>query len=127
MKHLRSGHSHEDIDQCFGSAAFFLVKNGAHLETPDDFEKLLQKYVDSAPRPHEPHRVVIRFDGHRPCLLDNCVVLKAQQPRKEFLSLAVPAQLTGMGGPGAPHQFDVTRREELGALVFRISVVGVAR
>lgn len=36
-------------------------------------------------------------------------------PRKEFLSLAVPVTIQGMGGPGAPHQFDVSRREDLGS------------
>ena len=34
--------------------------------------------------------------------------------RKEFLSGAVPVMLQGMGGPGAPHQFDINRREDLG-------------
>ena len=29
---------------------------------------------------------------------------------------AVPVLLKGMGGPGAPHRFELSRRENLGAL-----------
>ena len=131
MKHLRSGHSHEDIDQVFGSVAFFIiVKHGSHLETPDNFVAMIQRYVNSAPRPHEPERVVVRLDGHRPWWLGDCLFRGKDillLPRKEFLSLAVPATLTGMGGPGAPHQFDVSRREDLGSLAACVSFWGGSR
>ena len=35
-------------------------------------------------------------------------------PRKGFLAAAVPVMLQGVGGPGAPHQFEFTRREMFG-------------
>ena len=34
--------------------------------------------------------------------------------RKEFLSGACPIMLSGIGGPGAPHHFEISRRENLG-------------
>ncbi|CAK9015960.1 unnamed protein product [Durusdinium trenchii] len=101
MKHLRSGHSHEDIDQTFGGCSLFIIRHGKLLETPDDFCKVIQSYVNTAPRPFEEQRAVVKLDQHRPW--------------KEFLSLAVPVTTQGMGGPGAPHQFDVSRREDLGS------------
>ena len=36
--------------------------------------------------------------------------------RKEFLAGAVPVTLQGIGGPGAPHHFEFSRREDLGSL-----------
>ncbi len=35
-------------------------------------------------------------------------------PRKGYLAEGVPVMLTGIGGPGAPHQFTFERRETLG-------------
>lgn len=36
--------------------------------------------------------------------------------RKGFLSECVPVMISGMGGPGAPHHFEITRREHFGIL-----------
>lgn len=35
-------------------------------------------------------------------------------PRKGYLAEGVPVMMTGIGGPGAPHQFTFERRETLG-------------
>lgn len=66
MKHLRSGHSHEDIDQTFGGCSLFIIRHGKLLETPDDFCKVIQSYVNTAPRPFEEQRAVVKLDQHRP-------------------------------------------------------------
>lgn len=56
MRHLRSGHSHEDIDQCFGSLSLFLVRHGKCVESPPQFIKLIQTFCSTAHRPFEPER-----------------------------------------------------------------------
>lgn len=45
-----------------------------------------------------------------------CAFLTCCHLRKDFLSGAVPVQVAGIGGPGAPHQFTFTRREDAGPL-----------
>lgn len=41
-------------------------------------------------------------------------MLSAAELRKGFLAQAVPVMLQGVGGPGAPHHFEFTRRECFG-------------
>ena len=65
LSHLRSGHSHEDIDQAFGSLALYIVRHCKEAQTPKDFFKTVSKFADSAQRPHEPHRVTFQMDSHR--------------------------------------------------------------
>ncbi|CAL1165648.1 unnamed protein product [Cladocopium goreaui] len=101
LQHLRSGHSHEDIDQTFGSLSLFLVKHGKQVETPKDFRHLIQKFCSTAHRPFENERAVVLLDQHRPW--------------RDFLAGAVPVMLQGIGGPGAPHFFGISRREDLGS------------
>ena len=66
LQHLRSGHSHEDIDQTFGSLSLFLVKHGKKVETPKDFGHLIQRFCSTAHRPFENERAVVLLDQHRP-------------------------------------------------------------
>ena len=65
MGMLRSGHTHEDIDQTFGSLALHIVRHCKNAETPGDFSRVIQQWADSAVRPHERHRMVIQVDQHR--------------------------------------------------------------
>ncbi|CAK9111173.1 FO synthase subunit 1, partial [Durusdinium trenchii] len=65
LRNLRSGHSHEDIDQVFGSLALFLVKQGKDVQTPDGFVSIIKRFAETAHRPHESDRRVILLDQHR--------------------------------------------------------------
>lgn len=65
LQHLRSGHSHEDIDQCFGSLALFIVRHSRHCETPSQFVNVIDKFAQSAHRPFEKERIVLKVDQHR--------------------------------------------------------------
>lgn len=65
MGHLRSGHSHDDVDQMFSSCALHLVRYSKLAETPSDFVHTIQSFVDGLPRPHERHRLVFPVDQHR--------------------------------------------------------------
>ncbi|CAE7359672.1 unnamed protein product [Symbiodinium sp. CCMP2592] len=66
---LRSGHSHEDIDQAFGSCAAFLVKKAAKAESSDSFQQHLTNFLEELPRPHEKERAVVRISRVRDWLL----------------------------------------------------------
>lgn len=65
LSHLRSGHSHEDVDQCFGSLALFIVRHCKQAETPQDFLDVVSRFADAAHRPHERHRIAFQLDQHR--------------------------------------------------------------
>lgn len=65
LRNLRSGHSHEDIDQIFGSLALYIVRHARHCQTPLDFGAAIQRFVESAHRPFESTRVMVHVDGHR--------------------------------------------------------------
>ncbi len=65
LGHLRSGHSHEDLDQIFGSVATYLVRHSRESETPDDFCDVLRRFTTSLHRPYESHREVFILDQHR--------------------------------------------------------------
>ena len=69
LRQLRSGHSHEDIDQLFGGLALFIVKHAKTVETPSQFCDVIQRFCTSANRPHEPERVVVQMEQHRPWTL----------------------------------------------------------
>ncbi|CAK9089209.1 unnamed protein product [Durusdinium trenchii] len=99
---LRTGHSHEDVDQCFGSLGKFVVRHARTVETPQQFADVVQKFCHGAARPYEKERLVFILDQHRDW--------------KGSLVEAVPVALRGIGGPGAPHWFEFHRRETLGFL-----------
>lgn len=69
LRNLRSGHSHEDIDQLFGNAALFVVRHAKQVETPDQFVGVLQKFCATAHRPYEKERLVVKLDQHRNWIL----------------------------------------------------------
>lgn len=54
LSSLRSGHSHEDIDQHFGRLAKYIVKWGGFVETPQDFRDVIQKWLSEGNFPFEP-------------------------------------------------------------------------
>lgn len=67
LSSLRSGHSHEDVDQVFGRLAAFLVKRGHSCQTPYDFQRVIQQFLNEADFPHEPaeHRYCVKLDQTR--------------------------------------------------------------
>ena len=62
---LRTGHSHEDIDQIFGSLAIFIVRQVRVAETPDAFLQSISRFANGAHRPHERVRLAFKMDHHR--------------------------------------------------------------
>lgn len=65
LGHLRSGHSHEDLGQVFGSVAAYLVRHSRESQTPDDFKDILSRFTTSLHRPFESYRDVFILDQHR--------------------------------------------------------------
>ena len=67
LSSLRSGHSHEDIDQTFGRLASFLVRHGHSCQTPDDFQRVIQQFLNEVSFPHEPvsNRYCVKVDQTR--------------------------------------------------------------
>ena len=159
MRLLRCGHSHEDVDQCFGRYAAHLSKLKT-AEVPEDFVAATEAFCAKLQRPHEQNNyvvcmrqtrdwslsfefifvpisaflrmdfrlvsdlLVLGFLGATRSLslifsLASQIVLRyvswkavpfLSKPRKGFHSGAVPFHLTGIGGPGAPHEFTFNRR-----------------
>ena len=110
LRCLRSGHSHEDIDQLFGVVATHLARKGRHCQTADDLVKVIDDIIQSMPRPHESLRFTKKLDGARdwPLVLQcahwpNCTTLPILRnvvpffsfARKGFLSEGVPIMLQG--------------------------------
>ena len=62
---LRTGHSHEDVDQLFGDLAGFIVGNLKICQTSDDFVEGIRKWLQGVHRPHERFRSVVRLDQVR--------------------------------------------------------------
>lgn len=73
MANLRTGHSHEDIDQCFGRLAGYLHKQPM-AQCPEDFVPLIQQWLNGAEFPFEPYRVAFLFNRVR----DWCLELEAK-------------------------------------------------
>ena len=134
---LRSGHSHEDVDQLFGSLSTFLFRRGQKAEVPEDFRVLIATFLGELHRPFEKGRYSLRLEQTRPWML-SCVTatfflfsfkyrfrssrillgLCAFRPaRKGFLEAGLPVFVKGMGGPGAAHEFRFERREMLSFLM----------
>ena len=64
MSYLRSGHSHEDIDQVFGRLAQHIMKV-KRIETSDDLCDVVQDFVNKTARPHEKGRFCVKLDRTR--------------------------------------------------------------
>lgn len=65
---LRSGHSHEDIDQVFGQLATFMLRS-KDLQDPTDVKRCIQAFLDKAKLFEKERRVVI-IDQTRDWKLD---------------------------------------------------------
>ena len=94
---LRSGHSHEDIDQVFGELAKHIMKYLRIAQTLEDIESCLREFLaDRKYRPYENGRFASRLDHIRDW--------------KAWL-YQVHIKLAGIGGPSAAHWFEFVRRE----------------
>lgn len=66
MRCLRTGHSHEDLDQIFGQLCHYLARKAKFAVTPTDFAFHIQSWMDtSLRRPHERGRFVVEVDQAR--------------------------------------------------------------
>ena len=66
LRMLRSGHSHEDVDQVFGSLASFLSRKARRATGPHEFRQIIQHWLDhELKRPHEPRRFAVMMDQVR--------------------------------------------------------------
>ena len=92
---LMTGHTHEDIDQMFGQLATCLARQGT-LETPSDFMRTIHSWLNSIQRGHEPHRYIEYVNN--------------THAWKDYLD-KMDVHVTGIGGPGAPHEFKFERYE----------------
>eukprot|EP00438_Fugacium_kawagutii_P009201 Skav234293 [mRNA] locus=scaffold2271:187829:189208:+ [translate_table: standard] len=91
---LRSGHSHEDIDQQHGQMASWTANRLGAAETVDDFingPNGLREFLTCLSRPYERGRHVLFFDEMRNW--------------KKYLQ-ALGVGMKGHGGQRAPHVFD---------------------
>lgn len=68
---LRSGHSHEDIDQQFGYLSKYLMRHGRSAEVPADFQRLIQDFLNESHRPHEEKGYSILLEQTRSWTLDS--------------------------------------------------------
>lgn len=68
---LRSGHSHEDIDQLFGQIASYLKKLRCRLTSSDFVESLTEFSQTHMQRPFEKDRYVYKLDNVRDWPLDS--------------------------------------------------------
>ena len=68
---LRSGHSHEDIDQQFGYLSKYLMRHGRSAEVPADFQRLIQDFLKESHRPHEEKGYSILLEQTRSWTLDS--------------------------------------------------------
>ena len=99
---LRSGHSHEDVDQQHGQMSAFTRNRLTEAETLEDFQVGLQAFLDKLDRPHEPRRLVTVLDEMR-------------NWKSFFETLGI--SMKGHGGQRAPHVFNFSR--EGGKVVLR--------
>lgn len=99
---LQSGHSHEDIDMHFSTISSWYARN-KELHTMNAFRQCLQDFYESL------HLNLNQGSMKIPLKLEtNCL------PRKNYLSEHfLHAHLRGIGGPGAPHVFQLDRRHVL--------------
>ena len=83
LTNLRSGHSHEDIDQMFGSLASWLVKHGKQVETPADLLLIVQAFLEQLQRPHEKMRRVFHVDQARDWYFGRSLMTKSACPTEQ--------------------------------------------
>lgn len=61
---LRSGHSHEDIDQVFGRLASWMQGRPV-AQCPHDFVPLINEFLAEGDFPHEPFRLAFEMNRVR--------------------------------------------------------------
>ena len=84
MSSLRTGHSHEDVDQVFGRLAAFMVPHTA--QSPRDFVDIIQSFLQQADFPFEPpaHRRAFKIDQTRDWSIDFDLVYSFVAPHSLF-------------------------------------------
>ena len=96
---LRTGHSHEDIDQLFGQISTRIAKMKS-VPSSEAFLEAMRRVGGELDRPHDKERYIFKVDkvrDWRPWLLE-----------------AIPTKLVGIGGPGAPHLMLFSRLDATG-------------
>ena len=74
LRMLRSGHSHEDVDQCFGRLASYMSRHAKTATGPHQFRDIIQEWMDSKlDRPYETERHAVLLDQCRDWLLGQVV------------------------------------------------------
>lgn len=63
LRCLRSGHSHEDLDQVFGDLSKFISRKGRNAVHPGDFVQIVEQWLVDVKRPFETKRYSILFDS----------------------------------------------------------------
>ena len=70
LSSLRTGHSHEDIDQVFGQLAKHLATKCRSANTPADFQVAIQHWMSTSfHRPYEPGKYCVHLDQTRNWIL----------------------------------------------------------
>lgn len=69
--YLRSGHTHEDIDQCFGSLSKWLLRC-RDLQDPMDVQNAIMAFLSQAKMPYEGEQHCVFINSPRDWMLD-CV------------------------------------------------------
>ena len=64
LNSLRSGHSHEDVDQCFGQLARCIARH-KRAATLDHFMQIVGDFAKGMHRPHEEGRYTVKVDDAR--------------------------------------------------------------
>lgn len=65
LSFLRTGHSHEDVDQLFGRVASWVKLHVRSALTSTDFVSALKEFCEHLDRPYEPKRMVVKLDQTR--------------------------------------------------------------
>ena len=65
MTFLRSGHSHEDVDQVFGHCADWVRRKLPVALTSEDFVRSINEFLKQLDRPHDPSRHCYKLDQTR--------------------------------------------------------------
>lgn len=98
--YLKSGHTHEDVDQWFGQLARFLLRHN-RLQTPAEFVEVIQNFLSLQGQTTEVWAKSVKVDHVRDW--------------NHWMG-ALDVHLAGIGGPGAPHRFSFRRRESYTAV-----------
>ncbi len=62
---LRSGHSHEDVDQLFGNLSYFMARKGRYARHTGDFVVLIRQWLNELKRPFEKDKFCVKLDELR--------------------------------------------------------------